>query len=72
VKLSIATIAGVATDQVISVAMPLAQPSKPVNYLGTDLSERKKVSALIAKRYDDHARCITLAIRAAVLYMYSF
>jgi hypothetical protein len=45
-KLSIATIAAVATDQVVSVAMPLSQPmqpSQPVNYLGTDLSGRKKV-----------------------------
>jgi hypothetical protein len=46
VKLSMATIPEVATDQVVLVAMPLSQPLQPsqlVNYLGTDLSERKKV-----------------------------
>jgi hypothetical protein len=42
-KLSIATVAAVATNQVVSVAMPLSQQSQRVNYLGTDLSERKKV-----------------------------
>jgi hypothetical protein len=36
--LSIATVAAVATDQVVSVATPLSQPSQPVNYSDADLS----------------------------------
>ncbi len=37
-KLSIATVAAVATDQVISVATNLSQPPQPVNYSDADLS----------------------------------